>query len=85
MQIRKDFDYYHCLHRTVTNALLHLLFQVSASPRFVPTAKRSEILMKYLKAKTKNKHLANIKKNIKLMLNIARTCNEVVSAQRESE
>ncbi|WP_080722794.1 DUF2913 family protein [Vibrio vulnificus] len=33
------------------------------------------ILVKYLKAKTKDKHLANIKKDIKLMLNIARTRN----------
>ncbi|WP_070962747.1 DUF2913 family protein [Vibrio sonorensis] len=75
MQIQKDFEYYHCLHRTVTNALLHLLLQVSASPRFVPTAKRNEILVKFLKAKAKDKDLATIKKDIKLMLNIARTRN----------
>ncbi|MCG9575396.1 DUF2913 family protein [Vibrio tubiashii] len=75
MQIQKDFDYYHNLHRTVTDALLHLLFQVSASPRFVPTAKRNEILVKYLKTKAKDKHLVNIKKDIKLMLNIARNRN----------
>ena len=75
MQIRKDFEYYHNLHHTVTHALLHLLCQVSASQRYVPTAKRNEILVKYLKAKTKNRHLANIKKDIKLMLNIARTRN----------
>lgn len=75
MQIRKDFDYYHNLHRTVTHALLHLLCQVSANPRFVPTVRRNEILVKYLKVKIKDRHLANIKKDIKLMLNVARTRN----------
>ncbi len=60
MQIQKDFEYYHNLHRTVTHALLHLLCHVSASQRYVPTSKRNEILVKYLKAKTKDKHLANI-------------------------
>ncbi|ARC95124.1 hypothetical protein B6A42_27325 (plasmid) [Vibrio coralliilyticus] len=75
MQIQKDFEYYHNLHRTVTHALLHLLCHVSASQRYVPTVKRNEILVKYLKSKAKDKHLANIKKDIKLMLNIARTRN----------
>lgn len=75
MQIRKDFEYYNNLHHTVTHALLHLLCQVSASQRYVPTSKRNEILVKYLKAKTKDRHLANIKKDIKLMLNVARSRN----------
>ncbi|WP_070962196.1 DUF2913 family protein [Vibrio sonorensis] len=75
MQIRKDFDYYHNLHQTVTHALLHLLCCVSDSQRYVPTSKRNEILVKYLKAKTKDRSLVNIKKDIKLMLNVARSRN----------
>ncbi len=72
MQIKKDFEYYHNLHDTVTHALLHLLFKVSVSERFVPTAKRNEILVKYLKPKLNDKSLSNIRKDIKLMLNVAR-------------
>ncbi|NIY85222.1 DUF2913 family protein [Vibrio hepatarius] len=72
MQIKKDFDYYYNLHDTVTHALLHLLFKVSMSERFVPTAKRNEVLVKYLKPKLNDKSLSNIRKDIKLMLNVAR-------------
>ncbi len=72
MQIKKDFDYYYNLHGIVTHALLHLLFKVSMSERFVPTAKRNEILVKYLKPKLNDKSLSNIRKDIKLMLNVAR-------------
>jgi hypothetical protein len=72
MQIKKDFDYYHNLHSVVTHALLHLLCKISTSPRFMPVAKRNEILIKYLKPKLADKSLSNIKKDIKLMLNVAR-------------
>ncbi|WP_340700650.1 DUF2913 family protein [Vibrio harveyi] len=72
MQIKRDFEYYHNLHDTVTHALLHLLGKVSTTPRHVPVAARNEILVKYLKPKVKDKRLANIKKDIKLMLNVAR-------------
>lgn len=72
MQIKKDFDYYHNLHNVITHALLHLLCKVSASQRFVPVPKRNEILIKYLKPKLADKSLSNIKKDIKLMLNVAR-------------
>ncbi|TVO30909.1 DUF2913 family protein, partial [Vibrio algivorus] len=54
------------------HALLHLLCQVSLSERRVPTAKRNEILVKYLKPKLKDRQLANIKKELKLMIHIAR-------------
>lgn len=73
MKITKDFDYYRTLHQTITHALLHLLFQVSTSSRFVPIAKRNEILLKYLKPKMKNKAYAAIKKDIRLMVQTART------------
>ncbi len=72
MQLKKNFDYYENLNTTVTNALLHLLSQVAMTSRHVPIAKRNEILIKYLKPKANIKALANIKKDIKLMLSIAR-------------
>ncbi|OEB90923.1 hypothetical protein BBN09_10825 [Vibrio parahaemolyticus] len=72
MQIKRDFDYYHNLHDTVTHALLHLLSKVSTTNRHVPVQTRNEILIKYLKPKLKDKRLTNIKKDIKLMLNVAR-------------
>ncbi|TOM93286.1 hypothetical protein CGH67_27980, partial [Vibrio parahaemolyticus] len=56
----------------VTNALLHLLCKVSSTDRYVPTATRNEILVKYLKPKVADESLSNIKKDIKLMLNVAR-------------
>ncbi|TOK17558.1 hypothetical protein CGI23_25310 [Vibrio parahaemolyticus] len=71
--IRKDFDYYRNLDTLITHALLHLLTQISLSQRFVPVAKRNEILLKYLKPKLNNKDLSNIKKDIKLMIQTART------------
>ena len=72
MQIKRDFDYYHNLHDTVTHALLHLLSKVSTTNRHVPVQTRNDILIKYLKPKLKDKRLANIKKDIKLMLMTAR-------------
>ncbi|WP_045500549.1 DUF2913 family protein [Vibrio hyugaensis] len=72
MQIKRDFEYYHNLHDTVTHALLHLLSKVSTTNRHVLVQTRNDILIKYLKPKLKDKRLANIKKDIKLMLNVAR-------------
>lgn len=72
MQIKRDFEYYHNLHNLVTHALLHLLGKVSATSRHVPVNTRNEILIRYLKPKVTNKGLSNIKKDIKLMLNVAR-------------
>ncbi|TVO31534.1 DUF2913 family protein, partial [Vibrio algivorus] len=56
--------FYHNMNNTVLHALLHLLCQVSLSERRVPTAKRNEILVKYLKPKLKDRQLANIKKEL---------------------
>ncbi|MCA2493074.1 DUF2913 family protein, partial [Vibrio sp. 2175-1] len=56
----------------ITHALLHLLCKVSGSPRFVPVTTRNEILIKYLKPKLNDKSLSNIKKDIKLMISLAR-------------
>ncbi|CAH1535206.1 DUF2913 family protein [Vibrio harveyi] len=72
MQIKRDFDYYYNLHHVVTHSLLHLLCKVSATERHVPVTTRNDILIKFLKPKLTDKSLANIKKDIKLMLNVAR-------------
>ncbi|HBC3544345.1 TPA: DUF2913 family protein [Vibrio parahaemolyticus] len=72
MQIKRDFDYYYKLNTLVTNALLHLLCKVATSKRHVPISTRNEILIKYLKPKVADKSLSNIKKDIKLMLSVAR-------------
>ncbi|MCG9657630.1 DUF2913 family protein [Vibrio mediterranei] len=73
MNIRKDFEYYKNLHSLVVSALLHLLFQVSSSTRYVPVTRRNEILLKYLKPKLQERSLVNIKKDIKLMIQTARS------------
>ncbi|WP_010433682.1 DUF2913 family protein [Vibrio cyclitrophicus] len=72
MQIKRDFDYYHNLHNVITHALLHLPCQISASSRFVTVTSRNDILIKHLKPKLNDKSLSNIKKDIKLMLSVAR-------------
>ncbi|ELP5902960.1 DUF2913 family protein [Vibrio vulnificus] len=72
MQIKRDVEYYHNLHNLVTHALLHLLSKVSETTRHVPISARNDILIRYLKPKVNNKALSNIKKDIKLMLNVAR-------------
>ncbi|KFK48392.1 DUF2913 family protein, partial [Vibrio vulnificus] len=72
MQNKRDFEYYHNLHNLVTHALLHLLSKVSETTRHVPISTRNDILIRYLKPKVNSKALSNIKKDIKLMLNVAR-------------
>ncbi|ENY3838833.1 DUF2913 family protein [Vibrio vulnificus] len=72
MQIKRDVEYYHNLHNLVTHALLHLLSKVSETTRHVPISTRNDILIRYLKPKVNIKALSNIKKDIKLMLNVAR-------------
>lgn len=72
MNISKEFNYYSNLNTLIVHALLHLHFQISSTTRFVPVAKRNEILIKFLKPKLAEKSLANIKKDIKLMLAVAR-------------
>ncbi|EOA8958863.1 DUF2913 family protein [Vibrio harveyi] len=72
MQIKKDFDYYRCLHSTITHALLYLLVHVSLSQRQLLTSKHNELLIKHLKPKLKERQHTMIKKDIKLMINVAR-------------
>ncbi|MFV0486443.1 MAG: DUF2913 family protein [Vibrio fluvialis] len=72
MSISKNFAYYHNLTALVADSLLHLLCKIAATPRYVPRHTRNEILIKFLKAKTQHNTYANVKKDIRLMLNIAR-------------
>lgn len=65
MHVTKDFKYYHNLDRVITNALL---CSVAMTPRYVPVAKRNEILVKFLKPMLNDKSLANIRKDLKLMI-----------------
>lgn len=64
----KDFDYYKNLNDVIVHALLHVLMQANQSPRYIPTPKRNELLVKFLKPKLHQKALSNIKKDIKLMI-----------------
>ncbi|OEE72827.1 DUF2913 family protein [Vibrio genomosp. F6] len=75
MRQAKDQDYYLHLHTLITDALLFLLMSVHLSSRFMPVAKRNEVLVRYLKPKLKEKNLADIKGDIRLMLNTARNKN----------
>ncbi len=72
MQQKRKFDYYHQLNNTVTHALLHLYSQLALSSRFVPSAQRNAILIKFLKPKLKMKSCALIKGELRLMLNLGR-------------
>jgi len=70
-----DFEYYQSLRRVLTDSLLHLLIQVAHSERFVPVEKRNDILTRYLKPKLKQKAWANVKKDIRVMIQIGRKQN----------
>ena len=48
----------------VSNALLHLLFQLNSSPRHVPLSSRNDILSKYMKERYKKKEYKRIKQDI---------------------
>lgn len=70
-----DFEYYQNLRRVLTDSLLHLLIQVAYSERFVPIEKRNEVLIRYLKPKLKQKSWSNVKKDIRVMIQIGRKQN----------
>ncbi|HIF9334053.1 TPA: DUF2913 family protein [Photobacterium damselae] len=64
--------YHALLSNVVDNALLHLYSEVSASARFVPTIKRNEILVRYLKPKLKSSKYKLVKAELKTMIGIGR-------------
>lgn len=64
--------YHALLSNVVDNALLHLYSKVSASTRFVPTIKRNEILVRYLKPKLKSPKYKRVKAELKTMIGIGR-------------
>ena len=64
----KELKYYHLLNRVTVNALLHLWLNAALSRRFIPTNKRNEILIKFLKPQMAlSKNLA-IKKDLKTLI-----------------
>ncbi|MGR5230632.1 DUF2913 family protein [Photobacterium damselae] len=64
--------YHVLLSNVVDNALLHLYSKVSVSTRFVPTIKRNEILVRYLKPKLKSSKYKLVKAELKTMIGIGR-------------
>ncbi|GAL14648.1 hypothetical protein JCM19233_5660 [Vibrio astriarenae] len=60
------------LDTLVTHALLHLLCQVAHSSRFVPSHKRDEILVKFIKPKVSDKAYRAIKSELKTMVSIGK-------------
>lgn len=72
MHLKKDFEYYHKLHNTITHALLYLRFQILVNERFIPIKSRNELLVKFLKPKLNDKALSCIKKDVRLMISTAR-------------
>lgn len=70
-----DFDYYLQLNRLIDNALLHLLSSVAASERMLPTPRRNDILVHFLKPKLKDKEYKLVRKDVRAMLQVARRLN----------
>ncbi|CCN86007.1 DUF2913 family protein [Vibrio nigripulchritudo] len=72
MSPRRELSYHQTLSELVCHALLHLLSHVSMRSRFVPTATRNDILVKYLKPRLRDPALSSVKKDIKSMIAIGR-------------
>ncbi|WP_240513913.1 DUF2913 family protein [Photobacterium damselae] len=69
------------LANIVDNALLHLYGVVSQTQRFVPTIKRNEILVRYLKPKLKSLRFKSIKAELKILIAIGRKRNGNLEAK----
>ncbi len=60
-----EYSYHQLLKSTFENALLHLYFTVSISPRFVNEKQRNKIIIDFLKPKVKQTRYSTIKKKLK--------------------
>lgn len=69
----KTHKYHVLLANMIDNALLHLYGRVSATSRYVPVVNRNEILVRYLKSKSKLASYKSIKHELDTMLRIARS------------
>ena len=70
-----DYDYYNCLKNISEYSLLHLYSQVANSDRHIPTTKRNELLVKFLKPKVKDSRWKSVKTEIKVLLKVGRSVN----------
>ena len=73
MTKNNDFAYYNQLKRLINRTLLHLYFHIAYSKGIVPISKRNEILLKFLKPKLKDNRWSLVKKDIRVMIQTART------------
>ncbi|MDN3661187.1 DUF2913 family protein [Vibrio agarivorans] len=73
MTTSNDFTYYNQLQKLVNQSLLHLYMHIAYTSRIVPTSKRNEILLKYLKPKLKDKRCSAVKKDVRVMIRTARS------------
>ncbi|MCW8336384.1 DUF2913 family protein, partial [Vibrio paucivorans] len=64
--------YHQAFSEIVLNALLHLFMHKASSERFIPTKRSNEILVKFLKARVNRSGYAVCKKDIKVMIGVAR-------------
>ncbi len=68
------------VNKISTDALLHLYLHVASTTRFVPLAKRNEILNKYLKAKLKLARNKLIKNDLKPVVALAKNGDSIEKA-----
>ncbi|EMQ2878802.1 DUF2913 family protein [Vibrio navarrensis] len=71
--------YHQAFSEVVLHALLHLLMHKAGSERFLPTKRSNEILVKYLKARVNQPAYAVCKKDIKVMIGIARKGGDLMA------
>lgn len=64
--------YHQAFSAVVVNALLHVLMQRAQSSRFMPTKRCNELLIKHLKGVLDRPEYALCKKEIKVMISLAR-------------
>lgn len=68
-------QYYKILSNLIENALLHLYGQIAQTERFVPVMKRNEILVRFLKLRSKQHRYQALKTEFKRMLIAGRNKN----------
>lgn len=69
----KNVRYFSLIEMIVVDSLLHLYLLISDSKGFVPSAKRNEILVRYIKPKLKDDNYKNAKPELKRLLIIGRS------------
>lgn len=70
-----DKRYYQLLSELIDNSLLHLYFNVSSTTRFTPVHRRNDILVRFIKEKSKVMRYRPLKTEIKRMLLLGKNKN----------